>query len=226
MSGVSSVRSVRVAVVGSRSLPPSLVGLVAPFVAAVVASGAAVVSSCCVGADRLVVLAALRLLPAASLPRRLVVFAAFGPGGAGSSSAVSAVAAVLRAARRGACVRWACGPAPRVPFRVRLFRRALALVGFVAAGAPGSCLVAVLASPSSRGSLRSCALAARAGVPVGALCAFSGPPLPVLSGSGLWSRVPCLPLPAGVSAWRWCRVAPAQLALPWSEAWPEDVSSW
>jgi len=224
VSGVSSVRSVRVAVVGSRSLPRPLARLVPSLVAAVVSSGAVVVSSCCVGADRLVVLAALRLLPAASLPRRLVVFAAFGPGGAGSSSAVSAVAAALRAARAGASVRWGCGPVPRVPFRVRLFRRALALVGFVAAGAFGSCLVAFLASPSSRGSLRSCGLAARARVPVLAVCAFSGPP-PPLSASGGWLRVPCLPVPAGVSAWRWSRVAPGQLSL-WSEAWPEDVSSW
>ena len=191
MSGVSSVRSVRVAVVGSRSLPRPLARLVPALVASVVASGAVVVSSCCVGADRLVVLAALRLLPVSSLASRLVVFAAFGPGGAGSSSAVSAVAAALRAAR---------------------------------AGAFGSCLVAFLASPSSRGSLRSCGLAARARVPVLAVCAFSGPP-PPLSASGGWLRVPCLPVPAGVSAWRWSRVAPGQLSL-WSEAWPEDVSSW
>ena len=209
MAGVSSVR---VGLVGSRSLPSSLSLLVAPFVASVVASGAVVASSCCVGADRLVVLAALRLLPPASLLRRLVVFAAFGPGGAGSSSSVSAVAAVCRAARAGASVLWCCGSSPRSPFRARVFSRALRLVSFVGAGAPGSCLVAFLASPSSRGSLRSCLLAARAGVPVLAVCAFPGPPPPLRS-AGLWVPVPCLPLPSGVSAWRWCVVSPAQASL-------------
>ena len=214
MSGVSSVRSVRVAVVGSRSLPPSLVGLVAPLVAAVVASGAVVASSCCVGADRLAVCAALRLVPASSLFRRLVVFPAFGPGGAGSCAGVSAVAAVCRAARAGASVLWGCGSAPRVPFRARLASRSVRLVSFVGAGAPGSSLVAFLASPSSRGSVSSCRLAARAGLPVLAVCAFPGPP-PRLSRSvaACWLPAPCLPVPSGVSAWRWCASAPAQASL-------------
>lgn len=149
----------RVAFVGSRSCPP-VWPAVGRAVAAALARGSLVGVGCCSGADVLVLRAAL-----AAAPARLCVFAAFGPGGAGAGP-VSAVGAVAVAARLGASVAWCAGGPLSRPLRARLRARSAALVRWAAAGGPGSCLVAFVSSPSSRGSFRACRLAALAGLPV------------------------------------------------------------
>jgi len=196
--------SALVGFVGSRSLPASAAPLVGRAVRAVLASGVRLVAvGCASGADRLALAAAL-----SAAPGRVRVFAAFGPSGAGSVP-VSSVAGVSAAARAGARVSWWAGGPASLPARARLARRASALVSAVAASGPGAGLVCFLSCPASRGSVRACRLAARAGLPVVVFpVGLSPASLPSLgaggwvsAGSGVWS-----------AAWRW---APAvALRLP------------
>jgi hypothetical protein len=174
---------------GSRSLPASAQPLVASVVSSVLSgSSARVVVGCSVGADALV----LASVPPVSL-FRVSVFASFGFGGRGAC-ALSAVPSVLAAARGGAFVNWWAGGRLSVPLRVRLARRSVALVRFIARRR--SALVCFLASPSSRGSLLACRVAARLGVTVFVFCVgFSPSQLPRL-GRGSWSAVQVAGLPA------------------------------
>ncbi|MBI5470889.1 MAG: hypothetical protein HY961_00945 [Ignavibacteriae bacterium] len=172
----------RVGFCGSRSLPVSALPLVSSVVSSVLASSASLAVGCSVGADALV----LSSVPLGVL-RRVSIFAAFGRGGAGACP-VSSVSGVLSAARAGASVRWCAGGGLRVPLRVRLAARSVALVRFLAAS-PSSALVCFLASPRSRGSLLACRVAARLGVRVFVFCVgFSPARLPRL-GRGSWVPV-------------------------------------
>ncbi|MGD1045105.1 MAG: hypothetical protein ABR936_07235 [Bacteroidota bacterium] len=177
---------------GSRSLPASAQPLVASVVSSVLSgSSARLVVGCSVGADALV----LSSVPSASLSR-VSVFAAFGFSGRGACS-LSAVPLVAAAGRGGAFVNWWSGGRLSVPLRLRLAKRSLALVQFLARR--HSALVCFLASPKSRGSLLACRLAARFGVTVFVFCVgFSPSRLPRL-GRGSWSLVQV----AGSSACQW-----------------------
>ena len=142
---------------GSRSLPASAQPLVASVVSAVLSgSSARLVVGCSVGADALV----LSSVPQSSLSR-VSVFAAFGFSGRGACS-LSAVQVVKAVGQGGAFVNWWSGGRLSVPLRLRLAKRSLALVQFLARR--HSALVCFLASPKSRGSLLACRLAARFGV--------------------------------------------------------------
>lgn len=172
-----------VAVAGSRSLPRSFAPLVQGVVASVVGSGRSAAVGCCVGADAF----ALSSGVAASAVR---CFAAFGPGGVGACS-LSAVSAVSAFAAAGGCVAWWAGGPASVPLRSRLAARTQAVIGTASVSA-----VVFFASPSSRGSLLACRLAAARGLPVFAFpCGFAGSALPSLGagawvpvgGSGVWS---------------------------------------
>lgn len=161
---------------GSRALPEQF----SPFVAQVVGAwlrsspAARVAVGCARGADEF----ALRACSAS--PSRLAVFAAFSSSGAGSWSG-SSVPAVALAARSGASVSWLAGGSLSVPLFARLLRRSLAAL------AVSSVACFFLASPSSSGSLRVAAAAARSGLPVFAFaCGFSGSPAPLAGLAGAW----------------------------------------
>jgi hypothetical protein len=177
---------------GSRSLPASAKPLVVSVVSSVLSgSSARLVVGCSVGADALV----LSSVPQSSLSR-VSVFAAFGFSGRGACS-LSAVPVVAAAGQGGAFVNWWSGGRLSVPLRLRLAKRSLALVQFIARRR--SALVCFLASPKSRGSLLACRLAARFGVTVFVFCVgFSPSRLPRL-GRGSWSLVQV----AGSSACQW-----------------------
>jgi len=194
LSGVLMLASFsRVGFCGSRSLPASAQSLVASVVSAVLSgSSARLAVGCSVGADSLV----LSSVPFPSFPR-LSVFAAFGSGGRGACS-LSAVSSVLAAVRAGASVAWWAGGRLRVPLRLRLAGRSVALVRFLAQSRP-SALVCFLLSRKSRGSLLACRLAARLGVSVFVFCVgFSPARLPRL-GRGSWRPVQV----AGQPAFQW-----------------------
>ena len=143
------------------------------------------------GADALV----LSSVPQSSLSR-VSVFAAFGFSGRGACS-LSAVPVVAAAGQGGAFVNWWSGGRLSVPLRLRLAKRSLALVQFLARRR--SALVCFLSSPSSRGSLLACRVAVRLGIPVFVFCVgFSPSRLPRL-GRGSWSLVQV----AGSSACQW-----------------------
>ena len=177
---------------GSRSLPASAQPLVASVVSSVLSgSSARLVVGCSVGADALV----LSSVPQSSLSR-VSVFAAFGFSGRGACS-LSAVPVVAAAGQGGAFVNWWSGGRLSVPLRLRLAKRSLALVQFLARRR--SALVCFLSSPSSRGSLLACRVAVRLGIPVFVFCVgFSPSRLPRL-GRGSWSLVQV----AGSSACQW-----------------------
>jgi len=177
---------------GSRSLPASAQPLVASVVSSVLSgSSARLVVGCSVGADALV----LSSVPQSSLSR-VSVFAAFGFSGRGACS-LSAVPVVAAAGRGGAFINWWSGGRLSVPLRLRLAKRSLALVQFLARRR--SALVCFLSSPSSRGSLLACRVAVRLGIPVFVFCVgFSPSRLPRL-GRGSWSLVQV----AGSQACQW-----------------------
>jgi len=177
---------------GSRSLPVSAQPLVSSVVSSVLSgSSARLVVGCSVGADALV----LSSVPQSSLSR-VSVFAAFGFSGRGACS-LSAVPVVAAAGRGGAFINWWSGGRLSVPLRLRLAKRSLALVQFLARRR--SALVCFLSSPSSRGSLLACRVAVRLGIPVFVFCVgFSPSRLPRL-GRGSWSLVQV----AGSSACQW-----------------------
>jgi len=183
---------------GSRSLPASAQPLVASVVSSVLSgSSARLVVGCSVGADALV----LSSVPQSSLSR-VSVFAAFGFSGRGACS-LSAVPVVAAAGQGGAFVNWWSGGRLSVPLRLRLAKRSLALVQFLARR--HSALVCFLASPKSRGSLLACRLAARFGITVFVFCVgFSPSRLPRL-GRGSWSLVQV----AGSSACQWSPCPPS-----------------
>jgi hypothetical protein len=183
-----------VALLGSRSLPPSA----APVVAAVLAALGPVPLrvGCCVGADALAVAAAL----SAGAASRLSLFAAFGPGGVGACS-LSSVGGVAAALAAGASVAWWAGGGAAVPLPARLSRRSAAVV----AGAA----LAVAFAPGA-GSLSALAVAVRAGCPVLAVAQLA--PAPVPGCAGAWSPAPFPGLPAGWACWAWSPAA-VQLAL-------------
>jgi hypothetical protein len=183
---------------GSRSLPVSAQPLVTSVVSSVLSgSSARLVVGCSVGADALV----LSSVPQSSLSR-VSVFAAFGFSGRGACS-LSAVPLVAAAGRGGAFVNWWSGGRLSVPLRLRLAKRSLALVQFLARRR--SALVCFLSSPKSRGSLLACRLAARFGVPVFVFCVgFSPSRLPRL-GRGSWSLVQV----AGSLACQWSPCSPS-----------------
>ena len=177
---------------GSRAFPASAQPLVASVVSSVLSgSSARLVVGCSVGADALV----LSSVPQSSLSR-VSVFAAFGFSGRGACS-LSAVPVVAAAGRGGAFINWWSGGRLSVPLRLRLAKRSLALVQFIARRR--SALVCFLSSPSSRGSLLACRVAVRLGIPVFVFCVgFSPSRLPRL-GRGSWSLVQV----AGSSACQW-----------------------
>lgn len=164
---------------GSRSLSPEGESLASAAAAALLASGAVLVTGCCTGADA----AALSVAVANGLASRVSVLAAFGPlgpaglcpAGAGSNSAVASVRAAVCA---GAAYQpWAGGPGS-VPLSARLAARTRAVAAAASAGA-----VVVLAS-GSRGSLILARAVARRGLPVVVL-PVCGAGLPDL-GAGRW----------------------------------------
>ena len=179
---------------GSRSLPASAGGLVASVVGACLRAGCSVSVGCAVGADQLVLSAALAAPGGAS---RLSVFAVGAASGAGFWSG-SALPAVRSAAAAGARVVWLAGGALSLPLRARLALRSRA--GLV--GASG--FVLFLASPSSPGSLSVAVAAVAAGLPVFAFAVgFVGAPLAPRGCPGSW--VPSSL--AGFACWRWVPVA-------------------
>jgi hypothetical protein len=188
---------------GSRSLPSSAQPLAASVVSAVLSgSSARLAVGCSVGADSVV----LSSVPFSSLPR-VSVFSAFGPGGRGACF-LSAVSSVLAAARAGASIRWWSGGGLGVPLRLRLAARSVALVRFLArhvspsgglAHRGSAALVCFLSSPKSRGSLLSCRLAVRYGVPVFVFCVGFSPSRLCRLGRGSWVPVQV----AGHSAFQW-----------------------
>jgi hypothetical protein len=216
---------------GSRDLAPGSADIAAA-VSVAVRSGSRIVTGCATGADALVIRAALALGPQGVAA--LSVLAAHGPvsparssarytaPGSWSGSALADVAAALHA---GASLSWWAGGGPDVVLRARLARRSLAAVRLVAAGAPGSGLVAWCSRlpplpfragpwPScGSGSWSSVAAAARLGVPVivvpvGPLARVPLARWPVLPAGGHWSPVSSGSL-SGAALWS----PPLSLAL-------------
>lgn len=183
---------------GPRVAPPAASCVVVPLVAAALAAGRSVAVGCCSGVDALVVSSVL----AADRPRRLAVFAAFGPAGAGAGR-WSSVAGVAAAAAAGASVRWWAGGGAAVALSSRLPARTRSLVASLAA-APGSSLVVVFgpAAVARGGSFLAARSAAAAGVRLLAVCPAGGLP-PVVPG-GVWSPAR---LPGGVGGFVWSPVA-------------------
>lgn len=160
--------------------------LVVSAVSAVLRSGASLSVGCAIGADALVIGAAV----GAGAAARLRVSAVFGAGGAGAWSG-SAVRVVAAAARAGAAVTWWAGGSAYVPLRARLVQRSAAAL----AGA--SAAVFFLSGAGSPGSLSVAALAVKRCMPVFAFCACQPQPLPRCVGS--W--VPCQF--CSLPAWSW-----------------------
>ena len=175
---------------GSRSLSPSASALASSVALAVLRSGAGVAVGCCVGADSVVLSAAV----SAGLASRLSVFSAFGPLGSGAPAgacSLSAVAAVRAAVAAGASLRSWAGGGPSVPLSVRLAARTRAVGSAASAGA------VVFLSASSRGSLSLARSVAARGLPVVAFPASPGVSLPPLSPCGRW--LPLAAAPASLS---------------------------
>jgi hypothetical protein len=216
---------------GSRDLVPGSADIAAA-VSVAVGSGSRIVTGCATGADALVIRAALALGPDGVAA--LSVLAAHGPvsppwsaarSSAPGSWSGSALADVAAAVLAGASVSWWSGGGPGVALRARLARRSLAAVRLVAAGGPGSGLVAWCSRlpphPFRSGPWHSCgsgswssvAAAARLGlpvvvVPVGPLARVSLARWPVLPAGGDWSPVSSGPL-SGAALWS----PPLSLAL-------------
>ena len=142
---------------GSRALAPDQFPL-AEVVARIQDDGQVVRVGCAIGADRLVIQAAIRQ------PGLLSVFAAFSRSGSGAWAG-SAVEAVRQAEAAGAQVEYLAGGALNVPLVGRLMGRSRV----AAAGCAAS--VFFLSSPSSRGSLAVAGMAATWRQPVFAFCA-------------------------------------------------------
>ncbi|ADC64091.1 hypothetical protein Alvin_3194 (plasmid) [Allochromatium vinosum DSM 180] len=175
---------------GARSLSPSASALASSVALAVLRSGAGLSVGCCVGADSVVLAAAV----SAGLAPRLSVFSAFGPLGSGSPAGVcslSAVAQVRRAVLSGASLRSWAGGGPSVPLSVRLAARTGAV------GAAASSGAVVFLSASSRGSLSLARSVAARGLPVVAFPSSPGASLPLLSPRGRW--LPLASAPASLS---------------------------
>ena len=185
-----------IGIVGSRSLPLSSSSLISRTVSAIFDRQHYLAVGCCSGADRLALKAALLVAPG-----RLWVYSAFGPDGAGAGHH-SAVGAVSQAGGVGAKVTYWAGGLQALPLRARLLRRSSRLVADVAAS--GGALIAFFEFPGSRGTLRSCRLAALAGVPVAAFpLGFPPAELPNL-GPGSWHpRSHFLDLFLPAPAWLW-----------------------
>lgn len=213
---VSSLFPVVCGFSGSRSLSPRWLPLAGRLVRGAVAEDFAVSVGCCVGADSLVLSAALL----GGVAGRLSVLAAFGPGGAGALSS-SSVSLVESCAAAGAAVCWWCGGGASVPVAGRLASRSLALVRFCAGSAGlagGAPFVSLVGAPcpaglvpsrrpfagSGSGSWASAAAAAFAGCALSVFwCGTGAPLLPAWPG-GVWS-----PVAAGwlAGAWSWSPVA-------------------
>jgi hypothetical protein len=208
---------------GSRDLAPGAADI-ASVVTTLVRAGVRLVTGCAKGADALVIRAALDLGSAGV--SALSVLAAHGPvspswsathhtaPGAWSGSAVADVAAAMLA---GVSVSWWAGGGPDLDLRARLARRSLAAVRLLAAGGPGSGLVAwpsrLPPLPFRDGPWPSCgsgtwasvAAATRLGlpvvvVPVGSLLDVPLSSWPVLTPGGQWSPV-ALVTHAGAALW-------------------------
>lgn len=222
MSTLPNTRPV-VMLAGSRDLAPGHAA-VAPVVSTLVTAGVHLVTGCAVGADQLVIRAAVALGPPGV--SALSVLAAHGPvspswsaarysaPGAWSGSAVADVAAAMLA---GVSVSWWAGGGPDLELRTRLARRSLSAVRLVAAGGPGSGLVAwpsrLPPLPFRDGPWPSCgsgtwasvAAAARLDlpvvvIPVGSLLDVPLSSWPVLTSGGQWSPV-ALVTHAGAALW-------------------------
>jgi hypothetical protein len=181
--------------VGSRSVGPAYAGLVAACVASVTRRGAAVVVGCASGADQLALACAL----AVGTPAGVTVFAVGGADGSGFARGL-VPAGVVAAEAAGCSVRWWAGGAPAVPLRARLALRSRALVAHVAAGGPGSGLVAFLGPGAARGTWAAIRHAAALGVPLVVFPCGAAAPLPPL-GFGAW--VAAVPAGLWASAFRW-----------------------
>jgi hypothetical protein len=216
---------------GSRDLVAGTAEI-APVVSDLVACGSRLVTGCATGADALVIRAALALGSRSTMA--LSILAAHGPvspswpaarysaPGSWSGSAVADVAAAMLA---GVSVSWWAGGGPDVDLRARLARRSLAAVRLVAAGGPGSGIVAWPATlppfPFRAGPWPSCgsgtwasvAAAARLGLPVvvfpvGPLASVSLSSWPLLPAGGHWAPMSSGPL-SGAALWS----PPSSLAL-------------
>lgn len=217
---VLSLSPVVVGFSGSRSLSVGCLPLVGRVVRGAIAAGLAPAVGCCVGADSLVLSAAL----VGGFAARLSVLAAFGPSGAGALSS-SAVSLVESCAAAGAAVSWWCGGGASVPVSGRLASRSLALVRFCAGSAGlagGAPFVSFVAAPcpaglapcrrpfsgSGSGSWATAAAAAWAGCALSVFwCGAGAPVLPVWPG-GAWS-----PVASGwlAGAWAWSPVVQPSL---------------
>jgi hypothetical protein len=176
----------RLALGGSRHLPPAGYRLAGELACAAVGSGHALVCGCSVGADQ----AALVAVAGSPL---LSVRAAFGPVSppwsgsrvtAPGACALSAVAAVALALHAGSPVHWWCGGGPGVPLAARLAARTRSVAHAASAGA-----LVVLSSPHSRGSLLLARGAAARGLPVVAVCCGFGVEHLAPLGAGHWSML-------------------------------------
>lgn len=131
---------------GSRSL--NHCPLVGAVVQSAISAGASLSVGCCVGADALVIQAALGISP-----RALRLFAQFSQSGQGALS-ISAVGPVQAAVSAGAPVQWLAGGALSVPVQARLIQRSQAVVQSaqaLALFAPGAGSLAVAAFAVSVG---------------------------------------------------------------------------
>jgi len=171
-----------VSLVGSRSLCPAGSRLAFRLGRSLASSGFGAAVGCAPGAD----LAFVRgwLSAPSSSAARLAVFAVGGASGRGFPSPRVSLPVLLSALAAGASVSWLAGGPLSVPLRRRLPARSDA-----AFRASSSFVLAVVSSPSSRGSFRSLRLAAAAGrvvlvFPVG----FSPSLLPRLAARGCWVR--------------------------------------
>lgn len=175
---------------GSRSLPLAGARVVSVLAAALAVGPGLVSVGCAPGADA----AFAGCFAARGLARRLSVAAVGGPSGLGFLSPVAG-RRVVALGRAGASVVWSAGGGGAVPFRARLARRSRVAVSLASAGA-----LLVVSSPSSRGSLLSASVAARAGLSVRVWCVgFCPSLLPSLAGCpGSWrpfgavAGVPCV----------------------------------
>ncbi|NCC94801.1 MAG: hypothetical protein EOM10_16300 [Opitutae bacterium] len=208
---------------GPRDLPPGVADI-APVVSALVAAGVRLVTGCAKGADALVIrsalglgsvgVSALEVLAAHGPVSSSLTVARYSAPGAWSGSALEDVAAAVSA---GVSVTWWAGGGPDLVLRARLARRSRAGIQRVAAGGPGSGLVAwpmvLPPRPFGSGAWPSCgsgtwssiAAAARLGlpvvvVPVGNLHNLSPSVWPDLGARGHWSRLTS-PVLAGAALW-------------------------
>jgi len=176
-----------IALAGSRHLQSP--AIVAPVVRAALAAGHQLRVGCCVGADALVIQAAL----AAGGAQQLHVHGIGALGGVGRAQwaqgwcSLSAVSAVRAAQGAGAHVHGWCGGSAPIPLAARLIRRSQAVI----AGASAL----ILFAPGA-GSLAVAALAVTRGMPV---FAFGPLPAPVPGSAGAWAPSSLFGLPC----WAW-----------------------